>query len=125
MALNTIFNQGGGLSSGLSNEQTLINNLYTEAIKIYGFDVFYIPRTLVNLDKVFQEDELSKFTSAHAIEMYLQSVDGYEGEGDFLSFETAFRFRSSSSSSSRPSSKSMSLTTSPPSEYSRSSSSRT
>ncbi len=96
MALNTIFNQGGGLSSGLSNEQTLINNLYTEAIKIYGFDVFYIPRTLVNLDKVFQEDELSKFTSAHAIEMYLQSVDGYEGEGDFLSkFGVEIRDRAS------------------------------
>ena len=96
MALNTIFNQGGGLSSGLSKEQTLINNLYTEAIKIYGFDVFYIPRTLVNLDKVFQEDELSKFTSAHAIEMYLQSVDGYEGEGDFLSkFGVEIRDRAS------------------------------
>ena len=96
MALNTIFNQGGGLSSGLSNEQTLINNLYTEAIKIYGFDVFYIPRTLVNLDKVFREDELSKFTSAHAIEMYLQSVDGYEGEGDFLSkFGVEIRDRAS------------------------------
>ena len=34
MALNTIFNQGGGLSSGLSNEQTLINNLYNNKLGI-------------------------------------------------------------------------------------------
>ena len=79
MALNAFFDQGGGLdSTGFSLEQQLIENLYTEAIKIYGFDVFYIPRTLVNVDKIFNEDELSKFTSAHSIEMYLQSVDGFE-----------------------------------------------
>jgi hypothetical protein len=97
MALNAHFDQGGGLdSSGFSAEQSLIQNLYTEAIKIYGFDVFYIPRTLVNVDKIFEEDELSKFTSAHSIEMYLQSVDGFEGEGDFLSkFGVEIRDRAS------------------------------
>jgi|TARA_R110000803_G_scaffold209123_2_gene278378 hypothetical protein len=97
MALNAYFDQGGGLnSSGFSAEQSLIQNLYTEAIKIYGFDVFYIPRTLVNVDKIFEEDELSKFTSAHSIEMYLQSVDGFEGEGDFLSkFGVEIRDRAS------------------------------
>ena len=97
MALNAFFGQGGGLdSTGFSLEQQLIENLYTEAIKIYGFDVFYIPRTLVNVDKIFNEDELSKFTSAHSIEMYLQSVDGFEGEGDFLSkFGVEIRDRAS------------------------------
>ena len=97
MALNAFFVQGGGLdSTGFSLEQQLIENLYTEAIKIYGFGVFYIPRTLVNVDKIFNEDELSKFTSAHSIEMYLQSVDGFEGEGDFLSkFGVEIRDRAS------------------------------
>ena len=97
MALNSFFDQGGLLdSTGFSLEQQLIENLYTEAIKIYGFDVFYIPRTLVNVDKIFNEDELSKFTSAHSIEMYLQSVDGFEGEGDFLSkFGVEIRDRAS------------------------------
>ena len=97
MALNAFFDQGGGLdSTGFSLEQTLIENLYTEAIKIYGFDIFYIPRTLVNVDTIFNEDELSKFTSAHSIEMYLQSVDGFEGEGDFLSkFGVEIRDRAS------------------------------
>lgn len=96
MALNAYFNQGGGLGSGYNLEQQLIENLYTEAIKIYGFDIYYIPRTLVNLDNIFEEDELSKFTSAHSIEMYLQSVDGFEGEGDFLSkFGVEIRDRAS------------------------------
>jgi len=97
MALNAHFDQGGGLdSTGYSLEQTLIENLYIEAIKIYGFDMYYIPRTLVNVDNIFTEDELSKFTSAHPIEMYLQSVDGFEGEGDFLSkFGVEIRDRAS------------------------------
>ena len=47
MALNAFFGHGGGLDTlAFSLEQQLIENLYTEAIKIYGFDVFYIPRTL-------------------------------------------------------------------------------
>ena len=47
MALNAFFGQGGGLdSTGFSLEQQLIENLYTEAIKIYGFDVFYIHEPL-------------------------------------------------------------------------------
>lgn len=97
MALNPYFSQGGGLNStGYSLEQQLVENLYTEAVKIYGFDIYYIPRTLVNLDKIFEEDELSKFTSAHPVEMYLQSVDGFEGEGDFLSkFGVEIRDRAS------------------------------
>lgn len=85
MALNPYFNQGGAMGSGYSLEQQLIENLYTEAVKIYGFEMYYIPRTLVNLDTVFTEDGISEFLSARPIEMYLQSVDGYEGEGDFLS----------------------------------------
>jgi hypothetical protein len=85
MALNPYFNQGGGIGSGYTTEQSLIESLYTEAVKIYGFEMYYIPRTLVNVDTVFTEDALSEFTSSRPIEMYLQSVDGYEGEGDFLS----------------------------------------
>jgi hypothetical protein len=85
MALNPYFNQGGGIGSGYTTEQSLIDSLFTEAVKIYGFEMYYIPRTLVNVDTLFTEDALSEFTSASPIEMYLQSVDGYEGEGDFLS----------------------------------------
>jgi len=34
---------------------------------------------------VFQEDELASFNNAYAIEMYIKNVEGFEGEGDFLS----------------------------------------
>jgi hypothetical protein len=68
-----------------SGEQTLIEDLIIESIKIYGVDCYYIPRTVVYEDLVFGEDTLSKFDDAYLIEMYIKSVDGFEGEGDFLS----------------------------------------
>ena len=68
-----------------SGEQNLIEDLIIESIKIYGVDCYYIPRTVVNEDLVFGEDTLSKFDDAYLIEMYIKSVDGFEGEGDFLS----------------------------------------
>jgi hypothetical protein len=66
-------------------EQFLIEDLIIESIKIYGIDVCYMPRTLVNEDTLYHEDTLSKFDSATMIEMYIKSVDGFDGDGDFLS----------------------------------------
>lgn len=68
-----------------SGEQNLIEDLIIESIRIYGVDCYYIPRTVVDEDLVFGEDTLSKFDDAYLIEMYIKSVDGFEGEGDFLS----------------------------------------
>ncbi len=68
-----------------SGEQNLIEDLIIESIRIYGVDCYYMPRTLVDKDLVFGEDTLSKFDHAYLIEMYIKSVDGFEGEGDFLS----------------------------------------
>ena len=56
-----------------------------EAIKIYGHDFVYIPRTLVKEDELFGEDVLSTFDNGVEIEMYVQNVDGFEGDGDFVS----------------------------------------
>ena len=67
------------------NEQTLIENIIIESIRIYGHDVFYMPRTTANLDQLLGEDALSKFDDAYPIEMYIKSVDGFEGEGSFVS----------------------------------------
>jgi len=66
-------------------EQTLIEDLVIESIKIYGIDAWYIPRTLVAKDDILNEDDLSTFNDAYMAEMYIKSVDGFEGEGDFLS----------------------------------------
>lgn len=68
-----------------SMEQTLIEDLIIESIRIYGIEVLYMPRTLVAEDNLFGDDVLSKFENAYPIEMYVKSVDGFEGDGDFLS----------------------------------------
>ena len=68
-----------------TQEQNLIENLVIESIKIYGIEVQYLPRTLVKEDQLFGEDVLSKFENAYPIEMYIKSVDGFQGDGDFLS----------------------------------------
>ena len=80
MATNVYFN-----NFNYSREQDLVEDLTIEAIKIYGHNVKYMPRTIVNVDDLFGEDPLSKFDEAIDIEMYIKNVEGFEGEGDLLS----------------------------------------
>ena len=68
-----------------SNEQNLIEDLIVESIRIHGIDNWYMPRTIVAEDDLLNEDDLSTFNSAYMMEMYIKNVDGFEGEGDFLS----------------------------------------
>ena len=68
-----------------SGEQNLIEDLVIESIRIFGQDIWYLPRTLGAVDDLLNEDDLSKFTNAYMVEMYIKNVDGFEGEGDFLS----------------------------------------
>lgn len=68
-----------------SQEQLLIENLIVESIKIYGYDLYYLPRTLENKDNVYGEDPSSSYNDAYMLEMYIKNVEGFEGEGDFLS----------------------------------------
>jgi hypothetical protein len=78
MARNVYFTQG------TKNEQYLLEDIIIESLKIYGQDVYYIPRTLVNKDIVLGEDVLSTFDSAYDIEMYFEDVDDFQGQGTFL-----------------------------------------
>jgi len=66
-------------------DQNLIEDLVIETIRIHGQDMLYIPRVLVKEDTLFGEDVLSKFESAVPMEMYIENIDGFEGEGDFIS----------------------------------------
>jgi hypothetical protein len=66
-------------------EQTLIEDLIIESIRIYGLDCWYIPRTLGAKDDLLNEDDLSIFDQAYMIEMYVKNVEGFEGDGQFLS----------------------------------------
>ena len=67
------------------NEQELLHSLVTESIQIYGHDVSYIPRTLINTDTILGEDSISEYKDAYSVEMFIKSVDGFEGEGDLIS----------------------------------------
>ena len=79
MPVSTYFQQSDYIA-----EQELIDDLVEESIKIHGIDVSYLPRTLVATDQLYAEDVASKFTKAHSIEMYVESIDGFGGEGDII-----------------------------------------
>ena len=78
MPTNVYFDHGN------TNEQRLYEDLIIEQLSIYGQDVYYLPRTLVNEDTILGEDSTSKFTSAYAIEMYVENADGFEGEQEII-----------------------------------------
>ena len=68
-----------------SMEQTLIEDLIIESIRIHGVDMWYIPRTLGAKDDLLNEDDLPIFNHAYQIEMYIKNVEGFGGDGEFLS----------------------------------------
>lgn len=83
MATNFYFQSG--IPGGRTSEQRLIENLIIESIKIYGFDLYYMPRTEVNTDNIFDDDTLAKFENAIPVEAYLENVDGFGGDGELMS----------------------------------------
>jgi hypothetical protein len=68
-----------------SGEQDLLESLIVEAIKIYGEDMYYITRNINNLDKLYTADDQSSYTNAYLCEFYIKSVDGFSGDGNFMS----------------------------------------
>ena len=74
MAVNKHFHTSG--SQAITSEKNLYRDLVTEAIQIYGHDVYYMDRTLVAEDTIMGEDTLSKFNSQHLIEMYMEDAQG-------------------------------------------------
>jgi hypothetical protein len=69
---------------GRRSESHLHEDLIIECLKIYGFDVFYIHRQAVNEDTILNEDTLNKYINGQMIEMYLENVDGFGGDGDLI-----------------------------------------
>ena len=70
---------------GTTPEQNLYEDLVIEQLKIFGQDVYYLPRTLVAEDTVLGEDALSKFDDAYLIEMYFQNTEGFAGDKEIMS----------------------------------------
>ena len=78
MALNHYFNQRA------KNEQNLYEDIIIEGLKIYGQDIYYLPRSIVNKDLILGEDMLSRFRTAHMIEMYMETTEGFAGEQEIV-----------------------------------------
>ena len=84
MAVNRAFHTNN--VSALTVEQNLYRDLIKEAIQIYGHDVYYVDRTTVAIDSLLGEDSLSKFTTQHPIEMYVEDAEGgFQGEKEIMS----------------------------------------
>lgn len=80
MATNFYFNNFQS-----SQEQLLLEDLIIEAIRQYGEDMYYIPRKLNNYDAVYGADDQSSYENAYPIEMYIKNIDGFQGDGNFMS----------------------------------------
>lgn len=62
----------------------LYENIIIESLKIYGQDIYYLPRELVNEDVLLGDDVTSRFPTSHKIEMYVENTEGFDGEGDLF-----------------------------------------
>ena len=83
MATNSVFHTNN--LAALKTEQNLYRDLIKEAIQIYGHEVYYVDRTSVAIDNILGEDALSKFTTQHPIEMYVEDAEGgYAGEKEIM-----------------------------------------
>lgn len=77
---NRYFNQ-----TKFQPEQDLVQDIIDESIAIYGHDVYYIPRDTVNLDAFLGEDPAAAFTDAYPIEMYIKTIESFQGQSEFIS----------------------------------------
>ena len=80
MAQNVFFNNFAN-----SQEQKLIEDLTIESIGIYGVEAYYLNKTYGDYDYLYGEDDIATFSDYYTVPMYINSVEGFGGEGDFLS----------------------------------------
>ena len=78
MTLNPFFLQGS------INEQFLIQDLINEQLKIYGIEVYYLPRKIFKSNNIIKEVISSKFDDSFLIEAYLNNYDGYTPGSDIM-----------------------------------------
>ena len=82
MAINHYFQGGRGI--GNAAEKLLHEDVIIESLKIFGQDVYYMPRVLVNRDLVLGEDTSSRFDDSYLIEMYFETNEGFAGENEII-----------------------------------------
>ena len=78
MALNPFFLQGS------QSEQRLVQDLINEQLQIYGVEVTYIPRKFVRKQTIIKEVQSSAFDDNFLLEAYVNTYEGYGGQGDIM-----------------------------------------
>ena len=78
MALNPFFLKGS------AGEQRLVQDLINEQLRMFGVEITYLPRKIVNRDNIFREVESSKFDDNFLLEAYVNTYEGYTGAGDIM-----------------------------------------
>jgi len=69
---------------GHPGEQNLVQDLADEQIKLFGTDIYYLPRTILK-DNTLDDIIYSKYQSQFQIEMLLQNVEGFGSPSEFIS----------------------------------------
>tara|TARA_Y100001938_G_C7980036_1_gene373920 strand:- start:57 stop:923 length:867 start_codon:yes stop_codon:yes gene_type:complete len=70
-------------SHGTHAEKRLYEDLIIEQLKVFGNDVYYMPRENISQDDILG-NTTDKFTDAYSIEMYVEDVNGFAGQGDLI-----------------------------------------
>ena len=69
---------------GDTGEQGLYQDLVDEQIKLFGSDIYYLPRTILQ-DNTLDEVRYSKYQEQFQVEMLLQNVTGFGDNSEFVS----------------------------------------
>jgi hypothetical protein len=80
MTVNQYFSHFSQLS-----EANLLQDLVNETISIHGIDTYYLPRTVSNENKIYHEAGSASFNAAYPFEVFVKNVDGWTGDGKFMS----------------------------------------
>ena len=78
MALNPFFRQE------VASEQRLVQDLVNEHLRMYGQEVYYMPRKYLGVDSILRENILARFNDTYPIEAYVVNVQGFQGSGDLM-----------------------------------------
>ena len=70
--------------NGSPSEQRLVQDLVNEHLQLFGQDVLYLPRRIINQNTVIREITASKFDDSFRLEAYLVNTDGFGTPSDAL-----------------------------------------
>jgi hypothetical protein len=79
MTTNPVFN-----NFACPTEQDFYKDLYEEMPQIHGLDVTYVIQNKEHIHSTLNDVEYSTFETTHVIEAYIESIDGFDGEGEVL-----------------------------------------